>query len=318
VKETNECKSNSPSLESLVWQQYQKAGGCRDNNDACLNASLNNLAQKAEYLLDTGCHSWAKKRLADLYDFANWHAYEMEIHFTHALETQGRAIENSARRMANENSDIDLVHNHINGVEVRAECVFIQTPDRYWTEEELAPGLTIFSAFYSGEEEFFPSRMAQSKIRYKTIRKDGKPTKFPVPGKEAVQLVICDVTKGFGHPPDYLDLQLLTQGRNAIGELARRDLLGLFEPINPYGSKFDAEFVGNHYLRERIHCILFLMDDSIWRSSLDPNYTCCFLINPLLARSNEQIEAFETFINPLFTLMPRRLTGQKRVQQSAT
>jgi hypothetical protein len=177
------------SLKPLIWQQYQKAGGCSDNSDACLNSSLNKLAQKAEYLFYTNRHSWVKKRLADLNDFTNWHAYEMEIHFTHGLEIRGKKVENSAKRMENESTDIDIVHRCTNGVEVRAECVFIQTPDRYYTEEEIAPGLTVFSALYMGDEEFFPSRMAQSKIRYKTIRKDGRPTKFPHPGDKAIQLI---------------------------------------------------------------------------------------------------------------------------------
>jgi hypothetical protein len=124
-------------------------------------------------------------------------------------------------------------------------------------------------------------------------------------------LIICDITKAFGHPPDYWDLQLLTRGRYSVPELAKRDLLGLFESLNLYSPKFDAEFAGNRYLRERIHCILFLIDNSIWRSSFDPNYTCCFMTNPLLHLSDEQIDAYKGFINSLSNLMPRCLTGQK-------
>lgn len=310
---------NTSSLEPLFWQQYQKAGGLRDSSDRCLKSSLNNLAQKAEYLFRTNRHSWVKKRLTDLNDFANWPAYEMEIHFTHALEIQGKRVENSARRMANENTDIDIVHRHTNGVEVRAECVFIQTPGRYYSEEEIAPGLTAFSAFYVGDEEFFPSRMAQSKIRYKTIRKDSRPTKFPTPGSDTVHLIVCDITKGLGHPPDYWDLRLLTQGRKAVREWAQRDLLGLFEPQNLYGSQFDAEFAGNLYLRECIHCILFLMDNSIWNCALDPKYTCCLMLNPLLNLNSNQVEALESLANPLSTIVPKRLTLPEPVEyQSAT
>lgn len=301
------------SLEKLIWEQYRKAGGAIKANGE-LDSVFRKLTKKADYLLSTNRHIWVKKRLTGLNDFANWHSYGMEIHFTYALEKIGQQVENSARRITNDHSDIDLVFRHKNGIEVRSEFVFIQTPNRYWTEEESSHGLTVYSAFHSGEEEFFPSRMAQSKIRLKTIRKTGEPTKFPAPGKEDFHLIICDVTQGFGCHPDYWDLQLLTQGRRAVDVMAQRNLLGLFEPKNTYGEKFDAEFGENRYLRERIHCILFLMDNSHWQSSLDPDYTCCVMLNNLLCRSDEQNEAFNSFTKLLSALMPRYLTGQKWTQ----
>jgi hypothetical protein len=63
------------------------------------------------------------------------------------------------------------------------------------------------------------------------------------------------------------------------------------------------------FLRERIHGILFLIDDSIWCDALDPNYTCCVVPNPLLRIENRQIEALNEFGKAFHEIMPRRMTG---------
>ena len=71
------------------------------------------------------------------------------------------------------------------------------------------------------------------------------------------------------------------------------------------------------FLRERIHGILFLIDDSIWRDALDPNYTCCVVLNPLLRMDERQIEALNEFGKAFHRIMPRRMTGQQYVPTDA-
>jgi len=285
--------------------------------DDCFASAAETLARKAQTVFQTGRHCWVKKHLTRLTDSNNWHAYAMELSLCYELETSNKKVECGVKCIADDNSDVDIVYRHTNGVEVRAECVFVNISKNYWNEVQIASGLSAISSIHRNGSESAFSRIAQSKIRYKTIRKDGTPTKFPEADDNSAHLLICDVSKAIGHKPDYWDLQLLSLGRGAVHPLAQRNLLGLFESSNPYGADFVGEFRSNRFLRERIHGILFLIDDSIWRDALDPNYTCCVVRNPLLRMDDRQIEALNEFGKAFHGIMPRRMTGQQYVPTDA-
>jgi hypothetical protein len=295
--------TSSTTFRSLL-ERYMAQGTGRNISELPLAEGIDNLEEAGEYLLSLGHHGWVRRRVSDLTDTANWPAYMLEVLFIRELEMAGFQVQNSERRVPSDNSDLDIVYRHSNGIEVRAECVSMAEPDDYWQDDiEVEPGIIFKSALYGATGEANLLRRVQSKIRLKTIRKDDRPTKFPPADTGSVQIIIADVTEAPGYRPDRWDLELLAWGNNAVGPTEQRPLLGLFEANNPYSPQFDGEFLANQYLRERIHAIMFLIDKSEYRRPLIPQYTGVFLENPYLLMDSQQLEAL-TYGSQLKNLIP--------------
>jgi len=178
------------------------------------------------------------------------------------------------------------------GIRVRTECVSMFEPADYWsTTIQPADGVEVLTALHNGDDEAAFLRRVQDKIRRKTIGDDGSATKFPEPDTSTVHIIAADVSQGAGWLPDRWDLELIALGRRAVHPYAQRNLLGLFESANQYGPGFDEEFRRNEFLRSRVHALLFLVDESRWRSSLDPCYTGCMLLNPNVSITYAQTSA---------------------------
>ena len=241
----------------------------------------------------TGHHDWVRTRTADLVDSSNWPTYSMEVHLTAVLEDAGHSAHNSVQLIPADASDVDIVYQDNGGVQLQIECVFALEPLSYWQENlEVTPGAIISVATYDGEGEAGLLRRVQHKMRLKATRGNSTPTKFPIPSDASLNILVVDVSQGIGDGTDAGDLEMLTLGRNHVHPVARREILGLFEQNNPYGPAFAAEFAGNQYFRERIHAVLFLLDESSWRSPLNPHYAGYYVCNPALHFNQHQEEAF--------------------------
>lgn len=149
----------------------------------------------------------------------------------------------------------------------------------------------------------------------KTIRKDGRPTKFPAPDVQSVNIVAVDVTRGAGSRLDRWDLELVSWGNPAVNEVVQRHLLGLFEPKNPYSPAFDPAFTGNKHLRDRIHALLFLVDQSTWHGPLNPDYHGFLALNPCLPIGKDQREAIRAFCESLTPLVSEWMPKLEWVQR---
>lgn len=195
-----------------------------------------------------------------------------------------------------------------------------QEPQSFWTppvQDPDVPGLYLSEIAAGNEDEGLFRRM-QHKIRIKTIRarRDSQgqtqylgPTKFPEPLGTMIHVLVVDVTSGAGTPSDWSDLQALSLGNQITGGFVQDNVLGVFETSNSLGPGFDNEFVGNQYLRNRIHAMLYLSDTSNWRCSLNPIYHACIVINPSLTLTQLQINALNEFGDALSGLVAEWLVG---------
>jgi len=295
-------------------ERYMAIGTQRDIAQEPLRSAILRLEREGNYLLQTRHHGWVSRRATDLNDAGNWPAYAMEVHLHYALENNGHTTSASVGIIPGENSDVDIVCAMQNGIKICAECVFCLEPQSFWqSKTEVASGLTISAAFYDGDGEVGILRRVQEKIRIKTIRNSGIPTKFPPIDTSIVNVIIVDATQGAGDLLDLWDEQLLSCGKQVVNSVAQRDLLGLFEPTNPYTPSFDEEYIRNRFLRERIHALLFLHDSSIWRGPLNPTYEGRVVYNPLLLHSlsDAQITAIADFGNGLSGLVQHWLVDQQ-------
>ena len=285
---------------SVLLEQKMAHATKRDVHGEPLSSAISRLSAEGERLLLTRRHDWVRTRTTELVDSSNWPAYSMEVHLTAVLENEGYMIRNSVQLISGDASDVDIVYHDINGVQLQMECVFALEPLSYWQENfEVMPGAVISVASYDGEGEAGLLRRVQHKMRVKAAKQKNLPIKFPLPNATSLNILTVDVSQGLGDGVDAGDLGMLTLGRNHVHPIARREALGLFEQSNPYGSNFDKEFIGNQHFRERVHAVLFLLDESSWHSPLNPRYAGYYVCNPALHLNQRQKDSFVNLGNML-------------------
>ena len=304
-------QKNSPgnTLRDIIETRTQLATERDVKNDPLLRKAIDRLSQEGDWLLGKGRHNWVRSCAQSLNDPNNWEGYSMSVHMTYALEQRGKECRGEVQLISGDKSDVDIVYDDKNGIQIRIECVATMEPLTYWqTEEvdELFPALTIKTARYDAEGEAGLAHRVQFKTRIKTIKYksvDGQtvylePTKFPVADNDSLNIIAVDVTQGTGTPPDWYDLELWSNG-NGLQLFKKMDVLGLFEAPNLFAPEFDREYNGNRYLRERVHGILFLIDRSNWRSPLNPMYDARLVNNPRIQFTDGQQQAWNELGNSL-------------------
>ncbi|MBI3912234.1 MAG: hypothetical protein HY320_15050 [Armatimonadetes bacterium] len=266
-----------------VWKAWSKIPA----EDPRAVAVLDRLSDETQALRDAS-HLWVTRKMPKVdqkdgrVDTANWLSYCLEVHFAAGFLRNEVRLAPEPRCEASNASNVDFAYEGQDGLRCNFELLRVSEAENIWAEQELKPGVTLFEGSWDGDDEAAQIRRLQRKLREKTIRK-GAPYKMPAPGPGVYNLLVADVTGiWLGGDPDYWDCRLLAQGRQAVIEWCRLDVLGLFEPENRWGPKFDQEFKQNRYFRERVHAIVFLMDTSRWGNSLDPRYEGALALNPAL------------------------------------
>ncbi len=296
-------QAEEPLVKDLL-ESYMAKATTRSVRDDALGPAVSRLAMEADSLLRTGRHGWVKRRAADLVDSGNWPAYAMEVHLTYSFESAGMETRNGVACLQGSSTDVDIVWQHHNGVEVRIECVALGEPAKFWTHTaEVGSGVEIRTACHHGEGESDLLRVVQDKIRLKTIDKKGAPIKFPEPEPSGVNLIIADVSNAAGWKPDWGDLQEIAAGRKSGLPFCKHDLIGLFERRNQLGAELDGDFRRSEYVRDRIHAIIYLIDESSFRHPLNPTYCGHGVVNPHLPMSPVQEEAADAIFVPLNALV---------------
>lgn len=274
--------------------------------DPAIVAAVQRLEEKCSFLLDTGRHGWVRKRARSLGDSSNWAGYAMEVHIAHALETCGLRVASGVKLLPGSKSDVDFVWLCDNGVEVRMECVRLEEPQRFWTQScQFAPGVKVMTGLQYGEGEATLLRIAQEKIRLKTIGKGGKPVKFPVPEASSVHLIVADVSNSLGWKPDSYDLEEIALGSASALPGWKHRLVGLFESKPPDDDELLPEFERSRFVRERVHLLIFLMDESSWHHPVMADYCAHFVPNPAVAVSKLQSTAVDRLVGPFNKLVTR-------------
>lgn len=294
-------------LHAIMQQRFGEATQGRiDLSAGPWAPMIARLADEGGTLMSTGRHAWVRRRASSLNDLGNWAAYAMEVHICYALEVAGIDVANSVNVLPGSGTDVDAVWRQEDGVEVRAEFVAIREPEKFWTDREVVgDGLEALTADHDIDGEADLVRVMQEKIRLKTISDAGDAVKFPVPDEASAHIIVADASRSLGLDPDWYDLQEITLGRPAALAGWRHNVLGLFEEPNAMGEAFDDDFLRNRFLRERVHAIFFLIDESPRAGPLYPLYAGHAVGNPLLALSEAQRHAIDLFGSTISTLVTR-------------
>jgi hypothetical protein len=215
---------------------------------------------RVDYLQKTGRYGALVSQISNANDKSNFLALTLELNFAYQFESIGLELTYEVSQDAQQNSTIDFLRVTPGGEQVFFELRLIQQP------RDIADSIAgqientgRYKIALDAEDDQDAVVRIQRNVLSKMEDKKGNPIKFLSAAKNAINIVVMDITDCMLGMMDIHDCMLACQGDPGVEEPYRRGVFGLFQQDMPHYPQRIHDLAKKYtHIRGTIHGILFL------------------------------------------------------------